>query len=129
MYFLSGLIRHSLLILRCKLQGVNNRDGNVSFKNPYFPRNDTYCIINNDIKYIFTPKAVLITAFLVQDKKVILNYFLYLCPLSHVNPPPRTLLNLNRNAELKSFHLTVENVKQVNNITHPLKNLWEVKKI
>ena len=33
----------------------------------YFHRIDTYCIINYDIKYIFTLKAVLIKAFLVRN--------------------------------------------------------------
>ena len=57
-------IRQSLLILWCKLQGMKNIDGNVSKKYLYFHRIDTYCIINYDIKYIFTLKAVLIKAFL-----------------------------------------------------------------
>ena len=32
----------------------------------YFYRIDAYYIINNDIKYMFTPKAVLIKAFLMK---------------------------------------------------------------
>ena len=47
----------------------------------YFHRFDTYCIINYDIKYIFTLKAVLIKAFLKtfldKGKSEILKYFLY----------------------------------------------------
>ena len=47
----------------------------------YFHRIDTYCIINNDIKYIFRLKAVLIKAFLKtfldKGKSEILKYFLY----------------------------------------------------
>ena len=34
----------------------------------YFHRIDTYFIMNNDIKYIFTLKAKLIKAFLVKGK-------------------------------------------------------------
>ena len=45
-----------------------------------FHRIDTYCIINYDIKYIFTLKAVLIKAFfnetfLVKGKSEIIKYF------------------------------------------------------
>ena len=42
----------------CKIHiWVKNRNGNVFFL--YFHRNDTYCIIiNNEIKDIFTLKAV-----------------------------------------------------------------------
>jgi len=46
----------------------------------YFHRIDIYCIVNYDIKYIFTLKAVLIKAlfhetFLVKGKSEILKYF------------------------------------------------------
>ena len=37
---------------------------------------DTYCIMNNDIKYMFTLKAKLIKAFLVKGKSDILKYIL-----------------------------------------------------
>ena len=52
-------------------------------KHLYFYRFDTYCIINYDIKYIFTLKAVLIKAFfnetfLVKGKSEILKYFFYM---------------------------------------------------
>ena len=59
-------MRHSRLKLWCKLSGVKDRKGNVSKKYLYFHRIDTYCIINNDFKYMFTPKAVLIKAFLMK---------------------------------------------------------------
>ena len=48
----------------------------------YFHRIDTYSIINNDILYIFTLKAVSIKAFfnenfLVKGKSEILKFFFY----------------------------------------------------
>ena len=52
----------------------------------YFHRSDTYCIIiNNDIKDIFTMKAVFIDlifdeVFLVKGKSEILKYFFNGCP-------------------------------------------------
>ena len=51
-----------------------------TFTEKYFHRIDKYCIINCDIKYIFTLKAVLIKAFfnetfLVNGKSEILKYF------------------------------------------------------
>jgi len=76
-------LRQSLLILWFKLQGMKNRDGNVSKKlSIYFHRIDTYCIINYNIKYIFTRKAVLIKAFisetfLVKGKVRFLSIFFY----------------------------------------------------
>ena len=55
-----------------------------TFLNKYlnFHRIDTCCIINYDIKHIFTLKAVLIKGFfnenfLVKGKSKILKYFLY----------------------------------------------------
>jgi len=42
---------------------MKNIDGNDSKKYLYFHRIDTYCIINYDIKYIFTLQAVLNKAF------------------------------------------------------------------
>ena len=61
---------------------MKNIDGNISKKYLYFRRIDTYCIINYDIKYIFTLKAVLIKAFfnetfLVKGKSEILKYFFF----------------------------------------------------
>ena len=59
---------------------MKNKDGNVSLKISILHRIDTYCIINYDIKYIFTLKAVLIKAFfnetfLVKGKSEIIKYF------------------------------------------------------
>ena len=49
----------------------------------YVHRNDTYCIIiNNDIKDIFTLKAVLIKDFLVKGKSDIFKYLLNRFPPS-----------------------------------------------
>ena len=59
-------IRQSLLKLWCKLQGMKNIDEYVSKKYLYFYLIDKYCIINYDIKYIFTLKAALIKAFSVK---------------------------------------------------------------
>ena len=58
-----------------------NIDGKVSKTYLYFHRIDTHCIINYDIKYKFTLKAVLIKAFLmkfflVKGKSEILNLFI-----------------------------------------------------
>ena len=46
---------------------MKNKDGNVSKKISILIHIDTFCIIlNNDIKDIFTLKAVLIKAFLMK---------------------------------------------------------------
>ena len=70
----------SLLILWGKVQGMKNIDGKFAKKYLYFHRIDTYCIINYDIKYIFTLKAILIKAFFIETffvkgKSEILKYF------------------------------------------------------